>query len=343
VIAGQRVALGASAPDVTIEIVNSAVTSIFLTTLTGEVFPLTVPAGVTITAANPEGLPPVFVAGFDFKGPRWRLSHVSIECASGVGVMAEAGSGTIDHVTVKGCALGVEAAGPVTLGPGLVAEQNIRGVQIGSGTTTITGGHGTEHTSISQNQQFGVFVQGINRPGVVPPTLQILAPAIVPDTPDANDVAIDDNHEGLFIDEGPATAVLHGVHLTGNALGIEVYIPSTTYVVTLELRGSFLAGNQLAAFSLSGGNIGAIDLGGSAPADQGRNVFSTAAPGLGVNTGGELCVSFPSGSKLRAAGNIFRGVDCMTGGVLNHELGCSGQADIGGSSAVDVGLCTITN
>jgi hypothetical protein len=345
-------------PAATITIVNSMATSISLTDRTGEVFPISIPADTTITAAYPDGVPPLFAlpppinvpppgiaSVFTFVGPRSRLSHVAIQCAAlgSTGVAVRAG-GTIDHVTVKNCATGVDqTSDPTTLGPGLVLEQNHRGLQITAGMATVLGGSGAEHTSISKNDQFAIYLHGTDRASP-PAALQILGRAIAPDMPDANDVAVDGNHEGLYIDQGPVTAVLHGVHVTGNLLGMQIELPSVTNTATLELRGSFLAGNQVSALLLSANaNIDGIDLGGAAPGAQGRNVFSTADQGPNVNMGGTLCVVIPAGHTLHAAGNIFRAVDCATGGTLAHAPTCSQQADIAGSASVDVGSCTITN
>jgi hypothetical protein len=329
--------VGDSGAPLTVEIVNTGVAAPTLSQGTGEVFPITVPGGVTIIAEDttkntplvlvgetPMGLLCSGVVGLYLGQANARLSHLVVSaqtpCPGTVGIDIESTSATVDHVTVsdftgEGIAVGQgsdpSADGAVTIGPGLV----VRGCGLyglyALAPVTVLGGQGGDHTSFTGGGS-GVLVESqgmVNIPGAT----------ISPSNPDVSDVDVDNNQEmGMWLatDLAQTPSIVTGLHVAGNArLGILSDGP-------LVLRGSYIGQNEAAV----GINGHGIDLGNPVGPDYGRNIF------VG-NPGGDICGASAQNPVL-AAGNIFGTIDCAVGGKLDPSVTC------GDTTNVNVSDCT---
>jgi hypothetical protein len=339
----------AGAP-VTVEIVNTSAAPT-LSQSTGEVFPITVLGGVTITAedttkntptvevgVSPATSNPAFSAGnlcapscargFYLDRPNARLSHLVLD-DPGLTVrdyaiaIASAGTVTIDHVTVQnfvgdGIIVYAPAVATPTIGPGVVVH-GCAGAGIHSfadNVVTILGGAGADHTSFTQNE-YGIWMYYSS--------IDIQGTAISQANPDASDVDVDDNEIGLLLSppSGSGTATVRGLHAVGNTDG------GILCGLSLTLRGSYIANNKAQAGFAGGFEVygsGSMDLGNPAGPDYGRNIF------VG-NTGGDICGASAQQPVL-AAGNIFGTTDCAVGGKLDPSVTC------GDTTTVNVANCT---
>jgi hypothetical protein len=331
--------VGDAGAPVTVEIVNMNAAPT-LSQSTGEVFPITVPGGVTIIAedttkntptvevtpsqgpfssqvqsAAAEAVPAGTAIGFYLGGAGARLSHLVVsgpgQTQSGrdEGVILGAGGEVIDHVTVQnfkgfvGAIVVTELAnadaGAPVIGPGVVAIGNGQaGLHIAEGSPVVIGGQGADHTAFEANN-FGIYVWG------GPATLIVQGTSIDPAHPDQNDVDVDNNSIGLFLQNSSIATPsnVRGLHIAGNSyVGILCAIP-------LTLRGSYIANNQAGGFQVDGPTPNGIDIGNPVGSDYGRNIF------VG-NTGGDICGASAQQPVL-AAGNIFGTIDCAVGGKLD--------------------------
>jgi hypothetical protein len=327
--------------DATIAIVNDVAGGVVLDASTGDDKAWIVPAGVTITAADPSGPAPRFspsVSGtaIDVQGARVHLARFTLDCVGGsfVGIEVEKGDISIDHMTITGCKHAVyHLTGAATLGPGLHVHDTMYGVKINGGTATIVGGRGAERTTIEHNQLFGIWLHG----STPQTSLIIRAAAVALDAPDQAEVQVLDNDVGVFFDASPISAVIHGARIDANQSGILM-----NGGPSLELRGSYLASNVSTAITAPSSLAGTIDLGASA-ADPGRNVFGAPNQTGTLNKPSALCFTGPAAAKkVPAIGNVFGAVDCANGGALTQASTCSGHVDIGGATPVDTGACTVS-
>jgi hypothetical protein len=356
--------VGDAGASVTVEIVNTSAAPT-LSQSTGEVFPITVPGGVTITAADTAkntptvdvGLAPITLVGgagcgglcargFYLFQPNARLSHLVVNdqspTDSDYGIVIESpGTVTIDHVTVQNFGMGFSEGIHVSLapslapnandtpaiGPGVVVRDGVVGVglDIETGTVTITGGQGPEHTSFT-GYQTGIWVR--NQAAV-----DIRGTPISPNSPDVSDVDVDNNTgSGLLMSvvpaDGPSPPVstVSGLHAVGNGPsglgGIETERP-------VILRGSYIADNMVYGVWVSA--TAGVDLGNPVGPDYGRNIF------VG-NVGGDICNGLGS-PPLLATGNVFGTIDCSVGGKLSPAV-LGNTADCGDATTINVSNCT---
>lgn len=327
--------------DATIAIVNDAAGGVVLDASTGDDKGWIVPAGVTITAANPSGPAPRFApsvpgTAIDVQGARVHLARFTLDCVGGsfVGIEVEKGDISIDHLTITACKHAIHhLMGAATLGPGLRVHDTMYGVKINGGTATIVGGRGAERTTIEHNQLFGIWLHG----STLQTALNIRAAAVAPNAPEEAEVQVLDNNVGVFFDASPISAVIHGARIDANQSGILM-----NGGPSLELRGSYLAGNVSTAITAPSDLASTIDLGTSA-ADPGRNVFGAPNQTGTLNKPSALCFTGPAATKkVPAVGNVFGAVDCASGGALTQYGACSGHVDIGGATLVDIGACTVS-
>jgi hypothetical protein len=321
---------------VTVEIVNTNAAPT-LSKSTGEVFPITVPGGWTITAEDatrntptvlvePSGVVPTWqlpgcappcANAFALLSPGSRVSHVSAVYSGApggaVGVAVESGSGVLDHMSIQGFVTrGIrvfsgrpfpEAKG-LSVGPGVVVTGSSVGLEVNGGTAapvTVTGGLGAEHTSFTGAGNAGIVV---DRTGV----LFVDGPPIDPAEPLTGNVDVDRNGTGMFVF---GTATVSGLHAGGNTWGIGCN------GCTLTMRGSYVGNNKMTGVEAESQSV---DLGSAA--SYGRNIF------VG-NGGGDICYG-----AATAVGNVFGDVDCRVGGKLDPAVTC------GNTTSVNVANCT---
>jgi uncharacterized protein DUF1565 len=361
--------VGDAGAPTTIEIVNTGAAPT-LSQSTGEVFPITVPGGVTILAedttkntptvevsvtANVAVVDPCFsakIAGFCLTKPNVSLSHLSVSPSSlppgfsyGILILNPGGAVNVDHVTIENFdsdgiyVLGAAPASAVnlnlTVGPGFTAHGNgSAGLHVYSGTATIVGGAGAEHTSFTQNR-FGIWAENTG-------AVNVQGAAIDPANPDVNDVDVDDNSgNGLLLNGDfagvnlPTVSRVMGLHVKGNgSSGSDEWGAGIVGLGPLVLRGSYVANNGAGIIVDKGQNGAAdVDLGNQVGPDYGRNAFVS-------NTSWAICNQ--SRLLLPAAGNIFGTVDCSVGGKLDPAL-LGPQADpidCGDMTSVNVANCT---
>jgi hypothetical protein len=342
--------VGDAGAPVTVEIVNTRAAPT-LSQSTGEVFPITVPGGVTIIAqdttkntptvevgVSPATSNPAFSAGnlcaqscargFYLDRPNARLSHLVLD-DPGLTVrdfavaIASAGTVTIDHVMVQnfigdGIIVSAPAVATPTIGPGVVVH-GCAGAGIHSfadNVVTILGGAGADHTSFTQNE-YGIWMYDSS--------VDIQGTAISQTDPDASDVDVDDNETGLLLSppSGSGTATVRGLHAVGNSDG------GILCGLSLTLRGSYVANNKAQGGFAGGFEVygsGSMDLGNPVGPDYGRNIFVD-------NAGGDICGASAQQPVL-AAGNIFGTIDCAVGGKLDPSVTC------GDTTSVNVANCT---
>jgi hypothetical protein len=333
-----------------ITIVNETA-GVTLSAGTGETFPLTVPARVTITAEDPGRPPPIIQLtpgtheGIILRGAGWHLSHLVVDCNGGGhrAVASSGGDGRLDHVKLEGCSGHAlhSSRGTITIGPGVQIRKSNWGFKLTGGTAIVTGGAGAEHTSFSDNKAMGIWLHGGG--SVAPGTrLQIDGRNVTAAAPAANDVSIDGNLYGIYFDLGPSIADVRGLHAAGN--GVAIFLPGGP--AELKLRGSFVANNAQSAIKLSSGALqpsSVIDLGRPGGADGGGNTFEVPDQLGTVNTKGALCVDVPlvGFAGIAAVGNVFGRTDCRQGGSISRAATCEGQVGVAGpgANAVDVTGC----
>jgi hypothetical protein len=325
----------AGVPPATITIVNTKAAPTLMVAMTHNVG-LDVPAGVTIAAEDPTRNTPIIstlssLTTVQLEGTSWRLSHVNVACnSSNIRIGIVGGGGTVDHVTIEGCYVGLgSGVGQLIVGPGVTLRGNQYGLE--ASDAIILGGAGVDHTSISDNQIYGIRLFG----SPTQTTVDLRGRDIPPGTPDQNDITIDGNDVGIFADPG-TTLNVRGLHATGNLTGI---LSSGS----LKVRGSFLADNARSAISVSVQAGATVDLGQPGDQDPGRNVLAVANQSSAVNAQGALCASGQTNAApILAAGNIFGSTDCVTGGALTTAATCTQQADVAGAplGAIDVSGCT---
>jgi hypothetical protein len=330
--------VGDAGAAVTVEIVNVGMAAPTLDESTGEVFPIIVPGGVTITAEDTTKNTPTVEPGLTQNVPiaspctmgttpafclpyeHARLSHVVVDDSNaptgltyGI-VVASPGVVVIDHVTVENFSAGgiyvpptEGAPGPTpTIGPGVVAlRDGVAGLRVDSNAmVTIMGGAGNDHTSFTQNG-YGIWVAG----GAV----NVRGTAISASNPDVSDIDADRNSRIGLRFEGalpPIVSTVLGLHIVGaQQYGI---LASGS----LTLRDSFVGNNQMGV-DVEGGNF---DLGNPVGRDYGRNIF------VG-NAAGDICGS-SARQPVLAAGNIFGTVDCALGGKLDPSVTCGDTTDV---------------
>jgi len=329
--------IGDAGAAVTVEIVNTGMAAPTLNQSTGEVFPIIVPAGVTITAEDTtKNTPTVEVAltqngstaspcildvihAFCLPYEHERLSHMVVDGSNVAGqaygiLVASPGVVVIDHVMVENFSAGgiyvpptQDTPGPTpTIGPGVVAlHDGIAGLRVDTNATvTILGGAGIEHSSFTQNG-YGIWVAG--------GTVNVRGAAISASNPDVSEVDADRNTRiGLRFQGAlpPLISTVSGLHIVG----------AQQYGILasggLILRDSFVGNNQI-GIEVESGNF---DLGNPVGPDYGRNIF------MG-NAAGDIC-----GSSVRqpvlAAGNIFGTVDCALRGKLDPSVTCGDTTDV---------------
>ena len=350
-VAAQRGPADASAKSWTLTIVNTK-GPVTLGAATGESFPLTLTPDVAIDTEDPTAAPPVVAltttdhTGVQLTGAGWRLSHLDLECNGGgfFGVNNDmGGDGALDHVTLAGCGHGLlTGRGTVTIGPGFVAHGNSWGAKVQGGTLVVLGGRGAEHTDISDNTSFGIWVHATE---TSEPTtaLDIRGADIDPSHPDENDIAIDGNMNGIFFDIGPEAMTARGLHASGNQIGIQ----SISGPASLTVRASYLADNKRSALVLSQAAVSGtsmFDFGAQARPDPGHNVFAAAGQAADMNTQGAICVTaLAAGApRILAAGNVFGSDDCAFGGDVTTATTCTKQVGVAipDVAAIDVSACS---
>jgi hypothetical protein len=257
----------------------------------------------------------------------------------GILILDPGGTVTVDHMAIENFdsdgiyVLGSTPAVNLTVGPGFVAHgSGSAGLHLFSGTATIVGGAGAEHTSLTQNR-FGIWVEaqgGVNVQGA----------AIDPASPDVSDVDVDDNSgNGVWLNGDfpngnvPTVSRVSGLHVAGNGSdGSDYWGAGIAGLGPLVLRGSYIANNG-AGVAVYQNSAEDVDLGNPVGPDYGRNIF------VG-NTSWAICNQ--SRPLLLAVGNIFGTVDCSVGGKLDPAL-LGPQAnpiDCGDTTTVNVSNCT---
>jgi hypothetical protein len=336
----------------TIKIVNDASAPV-LGPSTGEVFPIQLPANVTIVAGDTTKNLPTLRATTSLVDALLLTTgdNLSYLVVDGAGILVEGQAGGIDHVTVRNAGRGIDVEeGSVSLGPGVVSQNNSEPglFLLGVSAVHITGGRGSEHTSFSGNLQ-GISVRDNS-------SVVIDGADIDPAHPDESDVDTDDNVGAGFVMGTfglPLTraSVVRGLHTSGNTNGLEVE-PCAAFT----LRASYLGHNRLSGVyvaltvsndggcACSSSCAGGLDLGNPAGGDYGRNIFESPD----TSAASSICVNFtglpPPLSTVLAAGNIFGNNDCALGGELLRSAACAGGFDIGGiapdgGTGIDVSNC----
>ncbi|MGO9832631.1 MAG: hypothetical protein ACLP1X_00295 [Polyangiaceae bacterium] len=336
---------------------------------TGEDFPITVPAGMTIEGVGgPVTVNETATGDGTFTGVAFTLSaagstlsNLIIDGATtGVrGVRATTGSTlTTNLVNVEvrnftAAGIRVELSGKLTINSGTSAHNNGSagtepcGLRVtGQAQVTITGG--AVPIQFNQNTQNGILVDGAGS-------------VTITGTPSGTTGSVVANAnlvDGIDIHQTVATAsTITGLVAMGNAEdGARFYGPSS-----VQVRGSIFLGNTNNGVNVlpegAGANendVAAIDLGTAVSA--GGNTFQSATT---PNAFAGICLNIGTGASqtLQAQGNIWGAGDggalnCGAAGTLteNTGKGCSGGVDIGGSglsatvtatsNGVDVASCS---
>ncbi len=355
--------VGDAGAPVTVEIVNTSAEPT-LSQSTGEVFPIAVPGGVTITAEDTTKNTPTVevsvtpnvavadpclsgkIAGFCLSEPNARLSHLIVVVPSVTGgaydygvIIVSPGTVTVDHVTIEdftegdGIYLPGSVAGSnvkPTIGPGvLVRGSTYAGLHVYNGTATIVGGAGAEHTSFTANS-YGIWVE-------VWGAVNIQGAPIDAANPDLSDIDVDDNfNNGLYLNTAfggasPPPSRISGLHVAGNGTNNPSAGVGIQGLGPFMMRGSYIGINGGRGVNVYEYHY--IDLGNPVGPDYGRNIFAG-------NPDGDICnESGANEPPVAAGGNIFGTIDCAIGGKLNPAV--LGPAnDCGDTTSVNVANCT---
>jgi len=337
--------VGDAGTPVTVEIVNTA-SAPTLSQGTGEVFPITVPGGVTIIAEDTTkevptievsptasaikdnalaesaglSLPAGSVVGLYLAGAGARLTYLTIQGPGqepsdrSEGIIMGAGGEEVDHVTVQNF-LGLLGA----IAVGVQRDADAGSPVVGPGV--VVDGNGQSGLYVNNGQAIVKGGQGPehtsfrhNNFGIYlwGGTVDVEGTEIDPVTPDVSDVDVDVNGIGLNSMDNDSTpsSVVRGLHVQGNSgYGL-------LYGSPLVLRGSYIANNAMGGVIVEGNGL---DLGNPAGPDYGRNIF------VG-NTGGDICGQ--GEHPVLAVGNIFGTVDCAVGGKLDPSVTCGDTIDV---------------
>jgi hypothetical protein len=327
----------------------------------GEQFPITVPANVTVegfggpvTVDEPTGGDGTFTGvAFTLSTAGSTLSNLIIDGAmAGVhGVRATTGSTVatkLVNVEVRnfaGAGIRVDLSGRLTLDSGTNAHNNGTtgaeqcGLHVtGQAQAVITGG--AVPIQFNQNAQNGILVDGAGSVTITGTPGSGQSGTVV-----ANGNLVD----GIEIHQTVAAAnSITGLVAAGNGSdGARFYGASS-----IQVRGSVFVGNTNDGVDVlpegagaSTNSVAAIDLGSSGSA--GGNRFQSAASPNG-SAGICLNIALNQSQTLQAQGNLWEAGDggalnCAASGTLteNANKACSGAVDVGGSglsSAITVTL-----
>jgi len=337
-----------------IEVLNTAPVS-STSTPSAEVFPIVVPANITVVGTNgtPLVLVPAGKTGFELHGASSGLSTLLIDGANNAGttgILATTGSvatTTLTSIVVENMGndgIDVTGAGALTLNTGIGSMGNgLSGLRVnGTAAVTITVNTGGTAATFSSNGQHGILVQGggsIQTGGTLTPFVAV----------------VQDNHiAGLYIQQTPATpaprnlvssfeaigsVTTHGIHIFGGS--------------SLTLRNSALQGNHLDGIDITtyvngatrSDDVSQIDLGTAG--DFGHNTLQYAA-GSQPNGGAGICLALTpnAGQALDAAGNVFEAADCSTSGSpgpIQKRAVCGGATDVGITGAATTNTIITSN
>jgi hypothetical protein len=356
--------VGDAGAPLTVQIVNASAAPT-LSQSTGEVFPITVPGGVTITAEDTtKNAPLVLVAatsmpggafgvvaaatcgaassqcpyGFYLPNSNTRLTHLIIDGQSlpgrGRGILAVGGvpSVGLDHVTVQH--FGASAIGIIVGGGGAPSTS---GPTLGPGVVVRESSEGL-HVRFGRARVLGGHGSDhssftANGTGIwveAAASIDIEGTNIDPAQPDTSDVDVDANSGvGLLLNpSGPAGTMntVRGLHVGANqAVGIDSGLP-------LTLRGSYVGGNAFGGIHVERSGPPGVDMGNPVGPDFGRNIF------VG-NMQGDICGYYSEQQPVLAAGNIFGAIDCAVGGKLAPTI-FGPQAYCGDPTTLVVSNCT---
>ncbi|MDB4988697.1 MAG: hypothetical protein JWN04_3875 [Myxococcaceae bacterium] len=334
-----------------------------LTTVgTGEAFPITVPANVTIstqtgpvTVSVPDGK-----AGFTLNAPNTQITSgagapltittiVTGTTGGKTGVVVDSGSDTttaIANVTIRGMLENgiVVNAGVVTIGAGVVSSSNGTNTKTGNGLS-VQGGEaiidvaaGSAATQFNNNTAHGILVGGT---GFIRVTGSVTSASTGSGTIETNG----NTYAGVWIEQaaGAPQSIISGLVSFANTGGNGMRIAGGSNV---KVRGSVFLGNSGSGVIVSSGAgagpnaIANIDLGTSgASGSNGGNTFQ-APLGSGNNANAGLCLAVAANSgTLNAAGNTFHAATCTSGtATLTHnKKGCGNNPVLCAGGVCDLG------
>jgi hypothetical protein len=311
---------------------------------TGETFPITPQANVTVQGAT-AGTPtiidvPAKTVGFTLASAGCGLSNLTIDgtnLTGNSGIQVTKGTPSITNVTVqKMGADGIDVSGgTLSIGSGASSNHNSgTGIYITAGKVIISVPAGDTGATFNNNN-YGIVIKGTGSFTCGAATGQANPAA----------TASSNNNAGLFIEQTPAlpsSTYVPPANVLSNFLagdnganGIHIYGGSS-----LKLRDSVTQGNAdngiwISAYSASAGDAGSvtsndlsnIDLGQTT--DPGGNTFQFGAASS-PNAGAGICLDLPAtaNQQLNAAGNIFEGVNCGTATTtLKSNATCTGAVD----------------
>jgi hypothetical protein len=328
-------------------------------TATGETFPLTVPAGVSVVGAT-SGTPTVMTVPAAGAAVNSGVGFVLASDGSSVRNFAVGGGSTATHgvLATTGATLntnigplevhdfaaaGIRAEGSaqLTINAGTNAHNNgttgaeLSGLHVTGGAHVAIVGAASAPIQFDGNGQSGILVDG----------LASVALTGTPGTGSTGSVVANNNTvDGLEIhQEGngiPANTITGLVAASNTQDGVRIFANSVA-----SLRRSVLVGNGVNGVHIqSTGNgtaqtfdVSGIDLGADLATNKGGNVLqSTTTP----NNGAGICLDIATGKAqtVKAQGNTWitssGAIDCSTTiGTLTEGLtkSCLGGVDIGGT------------
>jgi hypothetical protein len=318
---------------------------------TGECFPITVPANVSIigdAAQVPTIKVPDSAIGFLLTAPSSTLSNLIVDGADNTGsavgmfgisvgpvVSPSPSPGpAIDHVTVQhfgNFAIDVDGTGArLTINQGVKALTSNKGLVVDhKGFVTVNGG--ADPIAFNQNVADGINVLD-----------GVLTVNGVASTMGNGSVQANGNGNGVDIVKppGPSPVALTGIAAWNNlASGIDILSGSPVKIRQSSVLNNAFAGVHVR--SSVGLSIASVDLGS---ADDGQNILQDAT----YPNGAGICIQATDAqpTSMPAQGNTFNGTDCSQTNptpspTLSFSTTCGGGVDVAVTNAgtVDITHC----
>lgn len=325
-----------------------------------ETFPITVPANVTVTSAQPKAATIRIAAGqhgFVLANPDSGLANLILDGSnnkSASGILVIGGSHPlstrVDHVRIRdtgGDGILVTSfntakpGGQLTIDVGTFVTRSgtstarASGLHVANNGVAIVHGGGPDgspdHTSFVANSLFGIYVTETGQVLVDGPPIASTAPAAAYVDADGNAFA------GLTIEQTVGqnpTSTIRGLRARASGAGNGIRIGGGSWVA---LRGCYANGNAANGLALVTSptfsvDLSHIDVGTDTGANAGRNTLQGPLNGE-VNAAAGICLAITPyvGQTLVARGNILGATDCVANPApLTHAASCAGKVAIGG-------------
>ncbi|HXN32997.1 MAG TPA: hypothetical protein VN894_14100 [Polyangiaceae bacterium] len=371
--------IGIAASAVTIAVLGPSTVS---AAVTGEAFPIALPANVTLTTTG-AGMVVVDVtdatSGFTLTAPNSGIRGGTIDDAginpgltingrSGNnnatnGIVVDTGAGVtpanspqIANVIVTSFVddgILVDQAGILRIGGGVTSTLNgVPGARMAGLHVTATGqaiidvAAAATPTHFDDNTNHGIHV---DTNGSI-----TLTATVIDHSTGTGTVTTNRNYlAGVWIEQTPGTPPLNSIHglvSFGNTNGNGLRFVGGSNVI---LRGSVALGNQGNGLIVSAGgttgnalnDISNIDVGSAVDAGGtfGGNTFQESL-GFGNNGGAGLCLNMRDTARvLQATGNVFRTFDCSNGvHALTLNAGGCGNGPACAGGVCDLGIANVT-